>query len=279
MTINFANFIRGTLRAPLAVSDTVLQLNTGGGAKFNFPVGDYCFVTLYDRVSYEIVRYTSSGTVVNDNIIVSRGQDNTTAKAFPAGTCYEVCWNEQQLIDFVNYLIGSYLTSAILPSDTQTIASGSPSGAPTGNIRYTVNITTGQMWFWNGSSWIAISNGTAPPPPYHYMRRRFLGSQIFAIGTTATATYNQVDSYVQRNSTSVVLLANSTTGIQINTTAVIRVSGQIELTTTNLYTRYAGFFNFTPAPTDLVAVQGEAFYEPGGTDNSVRINIVSPPAL
>ena len=280
MPINVGNFIRGTLRAPLGVTDTVLQLAPGTGGQFNMPVGDYVFITLYDRVSYEIVRYTSTGPVVGDNITVTRGQDGTVARAFPAGTCYEVAWNEQQVIDFVNLLIQNYLVTTPLPSDTQTIGAGVPVGAPIGNVRYTVNLTTGELWFWTGTTWLPIGGGVTPfPPEYQYLRRRFIGAQSFASGTIATATYNQPDSLVLRNGATALLASVGLNSIAVSSTAVIRVSGQIELDSFNSYTRYAGFFTFAPAPSDIIAVQSEAFYVPGGTDNSLRINVVSPPVL
>jgi hypothetical protein len=133
------------------------------------------------------------------------------------------------------------------------------------------------LWYWSGTSWIPLT-ATPTPPPYQYYRRRFLGTQNFISGTIATLGYNQPDSAVLRN-TAVPILAPSGSGISVNTQCVIRASGQIELNNNNLYSRYAAFFGITPVPGDIIAIQSEAFYEPGGSDGSVRLNVVSPPIL
>lgn len=165
------NFVRTTLRAPITISDTQLQLAAGGGAFFNFTAGDWCFLTVNDSVTVEVMKYTSTGSVINDTITVERAQDDTTAKAFPAGACVTVGWNQEQVYDFILQTI-----AAATPADTQTLSSVNavPSGAPPTGIIYTVNLATGQMWYWDGLIWIAIlSNSvrqvTDPPagaPPF-----------------------------------------------------------------------------------------------------------------
>lgn len=344
MAINVGNFIKGSLRAALSISSNTLQLNTGGGARFAFTAGDYCYIILYDRSSYEIVLYTSTGSVSNDNITVVRGQDGTVAKAFPAGTCYEVAWNVEQLNDYVSQLVEALFPTLPLPEDTQAITSGTPTLAPATGIIYTVNTTNGYLWYWTGTVWLLVSGsgsssvvtvGGAPPgtvttpfwldnttPPgvlyvavagtyvqvnahrtsaftgvkttagtldvyghyqsrggYHYFRRiRSGATQTFAAGASALVTYTANTSFNDDVTTHPNPLTSSGSDtIVITYACVVRIYGQIELDNKNLYTRNTGFFTLTPTPAGLVAITGEAFYEPGGTDNSVRVNIVSPP--
>lgn len=100
------NFIRTTLGAPCSPTDVTLQLVTGGGAMFNIPAGAWCYITVNDSTTVEVMKYTSTGPVVGDVIGVTRAQDNTTAKAFPAGACVAVGWNVAQVEAFVLDLLG-----------------------------------------------------------------------------------------------------------------------------------------------------------------------------
>lgn len=155
MAIDPLNFTRTTLRAPIGTSDTQLLLAVGSAPMFDIPSGDYFFITVNDSTTVEIMRYTSTGSVVNDTINVTRAQDNTTAKSFPAGACVTSGWNIEQLHDYV-----LQITTAATPSNTQMISgSGAvPVDEPTTPIIYTINTTTGQLWFWNGSSWSPVTS-------------------------------------------------------------------------------------------------------------------------
>lgn len=345
MSINVQNNVKGTLRAALGVGDNVLQLSPGGGAAFNFTAGNYCYIVLRDRSNYEIVSYTSTGSVSNDNITVIRGQDGTTAKAFPIGTCYDVAWNKEQLTDFVTQLVTDLFPTLPLPNNTQQVSGGTvPTLPPAEGIEYTVNITNGFLWYWNGTSWISISGsasgavvtiGGAPPGTvttpfwydsgvailyvnvsgtyvqvnahrtstfsgykftagtldvyghtsarggYHYYRRRRDATQSFSQGGSAVVTYNTTDTSFNDDTTlhPGALTASGANGITVAYQCVIVIYGQIELDNMNQYTRNAGYFTLTPTPAGINAIQAEAFYEPGGTDNSVRIMVTSPPIL
>ncbi len=165
------NFVRTTLRAPIGTGDTQLLLAVGSSPYFDIPAGEYFFVTVNDSTTVEIMKYTSTGSIVNDTINVERAQDNTTAKAFPAGACVTSGWNVEQLHDYVLQITGESS-----PSNTQMISGSSavPEDEPTEPILYTINTTTGQLWFWNGSSWSPITSNrvqqldTAPvaEPPF-----------------------------------------------------------------------------------------------------------------
>lgn len=156
MAIQPVNFINTTLRAPISASDVQLALAAGAGAQLAaITAGNYDYIIVTDGTSAEIMKYVSSGTPVNDTISVLRAQDNTTAKAFPAGACVKIGWNVQQVADFIALTVGN------TPSAANTIGvSGTtvPNAPPPTGIIYVVNVSTNTMWYWNGSSWIYITS-------------------------------------------------------------------------------------------------------------------------
>lgn len=148
------NFVRTTLRSPLTINGAQLLLATGGGAFFStaFLAGDWCYVTVNDSTTAEIMKYTSTGLVVSDTITVERAQDGTTAKAFPAGACVTVGWNTQQVYDFI---VQTAATS--VPANTTTSAAD-PTDPPATGVIYDINLSTGQLWYWDGGAWIAVTS-------------------------------------------------------------------------------------------------------------------------
>lgn len=100
------NFIRTTLAVAISPSATTLQLATGGGALFDIPAGDWCYITVNDSTTVEVMKYVSTGSEAGDIIGVLRGQDNTTPKAFPAGACVAVGWNTAQVSAFIEQETG-----------------------------------------------------------------------------------------------------------------------------------------------------------------------------
>lgn len=167
--INPGNFIRTALRTSITPNDNVLPLNQGTGALFNLPAGDYCYVTLEDRLNVEVVKYVSTGQVVGDNLTVQRAQDGTVARAFPAGTCVKVAWNEAQVRELIAQTVTQMLGTVCAPSIVTT-SSGVPTAPPAGCIRFVVNtaVSPAQLYFWTGTAWIATSgssSSTPPPPP------------------------------------------------------------------------------------------------------------------
>lgn len=160
MAINLANFVRTSLRAPIGPTDTVLQLSLGTGGFFNFPAGDYCYITLEDRLNHEIVRFTATGTIVGDNISVQRAQDGTLARAFPAGTCVKVAWNEQQVKDLITEMFNALVTNDCPPANTVTV-DAVPVGAPPSCVYYAINraATPWKVYFWDGAAWHLLGDG------------------------------------------------------------------------------------------------------------------------
>lgn len=84
----FANNATGYLNATITDTATSIVLQSGNGAVFPSPTGsDYFYVTLYDGVSLiEIVKVTARST---DTLTVVRGQEGTTASAFPSTSIVE----------------------------------------------------------------------------------------------------------------------------------------------------------------------------------------------
>lgn len=100
MPINIKQFARGSLGVALTATDTLIQLTQGGGAVFAIPVGDFGYITLYDGLSVEVVRY-GGATLFTDIITVTRAQDGTAAGAFPVGTCVAVTPNLKNILEYV----------------------------------------------------------------------------------------------------------------------------------------------------------------------------------
>jgi hypothetical protein len=157
MALVVPNFARTTLRAAISPSSLQLLLATGGGAYFEIGTGNYMYITLEDGQSVEIVKYTSTGAIVNDTLTVERGQDGTTAKSFPAGTCVKVAWNVQQLQDLITQTFIDLFNSSVLPPNTIQVSSA-PVAAPPANVIYAVWYAQKQFWYWNGTSWIELGN-------------------------------------------------------------------------------------------------------------------------
>lgn len=88
MPIKLANNAIARLSASITASDTTLVLVAGEAGTFPSPAaGEWHPVTVTDGINMEIMRCTArSGGVLT----VQRGQENTTARSFSAGTVAEV---------------------------------------------------------------------------------------------------------------------------------------------------------------------------------------------
>lgn len=159
------NFFTTTVRAPVALTDTQLQLASGTSTPLDvIAAGDFVYLTVSDGTSAEVMKYTSTGSITADTIIVERAQDNTTAKAFPTGACVSIGWNVAQIEALVEQFI---VDNPSIPANTVAITGSTnvPSGEPAVNIIYTVNVTTGQSWYWNGSSWVPLASNNVQMLP------------------------------------------------------------------------------------------------------------------
>lgn len=171
------NFVKTTLRSAVQPADTVLQLAVGGGSLFApITAGNYCYITVNDSTTVEVMKYVSSGVPVNDAITVTRAQDNTTAKAFPAGACVTIGWNVEQVTDLISQQLADDFDNLPLPRNTiEATSFAGILGVPPANKYYGINTTTGSLWYWKGptgADWIYVnsnsvlartSNPSSPP--------------------------------------------------------------------------------------------------------------------
>lgn len=84
----FSNNAVSLLAAPLSATATSLQVMAGHGARYPAPTGgDFFLVTLEDEAATtrEIIRVTGRSGDVLTFSLADRGQEGTTARAWPAG--------------------------------------------------------------------------------------------------------------------------------------------------------------------------------------------------
>ena len=89
MGVKVTNNAFGTISAGISSSVTTIVLDSGQGARFpTLGSGDFFFGTLVDTSNnIEIVKVTARSS---DSMTVTRGQDNTTARAFAIGDRFEL---------------------------------------------------------------------------------------------------------------------------------------------------------------------------------------------
>jgi hypothetical protein len=91
MPDNFTNNVVTHLVKGLLTTDTLMHIKPGDGAKFALPIGDYAYITLRDKLNYEVVKYQIAGTIPaaplpnppvspTDIITIVRAQDGTIAR-------------------------------------------------------------------------------------------------------------------------------------------------------------------------------------------------------
>ena len=105
----------------LSATSQLIVLPPGEGAKFRpLPTAGYFYTTIRSGALREVVKVTK---VTGDTLTVERGLDNTTAQAFPTGSCLEVEWNPLQLCEFVAQCGQAAIEPLITP---QTICTNCP---------------------------------------------------------------------------------------------------------------------------------------------------------
>lgn len=105
MAIQFANNAATTLFSSVLMSDTQIIVSPGGGALFPAAGGSsYFMVTVVDTITglLEIMKVTNRS---GDTFTVVRAQENTTARAFPAGSPVELRLTAQSILDAVDIKI------------------------------------------------------------------------------------------------------------------------------------------------------------------------------
>jgi len=101
MGVKVKNNAFGTISAGISAADTTVVLDTGQGARFpTLGSGDYFYGTLVDTSNnIEIIKVTARST---DSMTVTRGQDNTTARAFAIGDRFELRPTAALFEDIIN---------------------------------------------------------------------------------------------------------------------------------------------------------------------------------
>ena len=105
MAIQFANNAATTLFSSVLMFDTQIIVSPGGGALFPAAGGsNYFMVTVVDIATglLEIMKVTNRS---GDTFTVVRAQENTTARAFPAGSPVELRLTAQSILDAVDIKI------------------------------------------------------------------------------------------------------------------------------------------------------------------------------
>lgn len=87
------------LVAPLDIASDFIRLSGDVVAAWIPEDGTYYYATITNGTVREHVKVT--GYVSGKGLIVQRAQDNTVVGNFPQGSCINVEWNPQQLLDFL----------------------------------------------------------------------------------------------------------------------------------------------------------------------------------
>lgn len=156
MGVKVKNNAFGTISAGISAADTTVVLDTGQGARFpTLGSGDFFFGTLVDTSNnIEVVKVTALST---DSMTVTRGQDNTTARAFTIGDRFELR-PTAALLESLPYDNNTTSTGSLaLPKGT---TAQQPSASTTeGHIRYDTDDSV--VYYSDGSNWIKISSTIA----------------------------------------------------------------------------------------------------------------------
>lgn len=204
------NFVKTSLAAPITAADTSLQLPAGAGAFFDIPAGDWCYLTINTNTQAEVVKYTSTGSVVGDVIIVERAQDGTVAQDFPAAACITEGWNVAQIQGLIDQSI------ADTPTPTNTmIVTVAPTTEPPAGIFYALMgpgtnptlYTPGLLWYWDDPSWILVTNNGVQITTFNPPTAEPPTGIIWAINLTVAALWYWTGATWQQ------IVGNTSTGI------------------------------------------------------------------
>lgn len=156
MAILLANNVFSTLAVSVSATDTVFTVATGTGSLFPaLSSGEYFYITLISPGGLiEIVKATDRD---GDDITVIRGQDDTVAVAFVAGSRMEMRINAASVKDYVTqYSATIALEDRYLgpqASDPTLRLNGNP--LQSGDFYF--NTTVEEMRIYNGTLWKDIA--------------------------------------------------------------------------------------------------------------------------
>lgn len=207
--IVFTNNASALLQTSIIPSDTTIEVESGFGGRFPLPSGGtYFYATLEDSSgNFEVVRCTSRSTNL---LTVIRGQDNTTALSFTAGTTrVELRLVTAVVEEFIqangdsmtgNLLMGgNEIQNAVLTGASTAVLAGEIAGVP---IRGATGVT--------GNEITVPADGVSRP----------------SAGAREILLANDPDEIVAELDTAGTIILNSaTTGVRIPASAWLRVEG------------------------------------------------------
>lgn len=152
MPIKLANNATTTTLNAITSVSTEIVVASGTGSKFPvLEAGDYFYATISDTAgNYEIVRVTARAV---DTLTVTRAQESTSARSFPANSRIELRVTAQSVLDALSTSINYQGASASNPS---TRTDGTP--LVTGDFYF--NTVENQIRIYNGSTWIPLTTST-----------------------------------------------------------------------------------------------------------------------
>jgi hypothetical protein len=173
-----ANNAKTTLATGIGGSDTTIALATGTGTSFPSPVAPQYFMgTLSAGALVEIVEVTARS---GDTLTVVRGQENTVAQSWPAGSLFQHLWTAGQVQDLVQWpMLDPILSVAFTTTGPQSIDLSGYAYGPdrllvkmTSTVATSISNLTGMLlsstlvtlYVAEGSSDISIPLNT---PPFH----------------------------------------------------------------------------------------------------------------
>lgn len=167
MGVVFKNNAESTLASAISASDVGMSVAYGDGSLFPATTGGayyYITITATDD-TYEIVKVTAR---TGDAMTIVRAQEDTTARAFAAGSRLELRITNQGLLD--KFAEDNLAANSVDLTDLQTITAarvlGSVAGGNVSELTATqvldlLGSTRGQILYRGASAWTPLSPGTA----------------------------------------------------------------------------------------------------------------------
>ncbi len=167
MGVVFKNNAESTLDSAISAADVGMSVAYGDGSLFPATTGGayyYLTITATDG-TYEIVKVTAR---TGDAMTITRAQEDTTARAFAAGSSIELRITNQGLLD--KFAEDNLSANSVELGDIETIAAAKVLGSVAGgnvselsitNVLDLAGSTRGQVLYRGASTWSALSPGTA----------------------------------------------------------------------------------------------------------------------
>jgi hypothetical protein len=244
MTIKLANNATTTTLDAITSTSTEIVVVAGTGARFPvLQAGDYFYATLSDTAgNYEIVRVSVRS---GDVLTVTRAQEGTTARPFPANSRIELRVTAQSVLDALSTSINYQGAS---DSNPATRTDGTP--IVVGDFYF--NTVDNQIRVYNGSAWIGLAASSL-------VQNDFTGN-----GSTTTFTLSIAPS--SKNSTQAYIngVYQEKDGYSVSGTSIVfavapPVGSTIEvITIENVGVPSANLVGYQPAGTGAVATNVQA---------------------